>query len=121
MHGPIDPGGQHLLRGRRRRRGPAGCAYGRWGFCAEANQVCQNWIRAVHAGGQFAPEPERDVDPSALPVRGLDQRATLVAWVIWKRIGELHERIRDVQEGPDGLIYVLTDAAKGRILRLSPK
>ncbi len=30
------------------------------------------------------------------------------------------ERIRDVQEGPDGLIYVLTDNAEGRILRLSP-
>ncbi|KAF0183746.1 MAG: aldose sugar dehydrogenase [Alphaproteobacteria bacterium] len=32
----------------------------------------------------------------------------------------LDERIRDVQEGPDGLIYVLTDNAEGRILRLSP-
>jgi glucose/arabinose dehydrogenase len=30
------------------------------------------------------------------------------------------ERIRDVRVGPDGLIYVLTDNADGRILRLEP-
>jgi aldose sugar dehydrogenase len=29
-------------------------------------------------------------------------------------------RIRDVREGPDGLVYLLTDAADGRVLRLSP-
>ncbi len=30
------------------------------------------------------------------------------------------KRIRDVRQGPDGLIYVLTDDANGEILRLSP-
>ena len=35
-------------------------------------------------------------------------------------LGELGERIRDVRQGPDGLIYVITDSAQGRILRLSP-
>ena len=30
------------------------------------------------------------------------------------------ERIRDVRQGPDGLIYLLTDHPKGRILRLEP-
>lgn len=30
------------------------------------------------------------------------------------------ERIRDVRQGPDGLIYLLTDNPKGRILRLEP-
>lgn len=33
---------------------------------------------------------------------------------------DLRERIRDVVQGPDGLIYLLTDAPDGRILRLSP-
>ena len=33
---------------------------------------------------------------------------------------ELDERIRDVRVGPDGLIYVLTDSAEGKLLRLSP-
>jgi glucose/arabinose dehydrogenase len=33
----------------------------------------------------------------------------------------LGDRIRDVVQGPDGLIYVTTDNGNGRILRLSPK
>jgi glucose/arabinose dehydrogenase len=32
---------------------------------------------------------------------------------------ELNERIRDVREGPDGFIYLLTDSTDGRILRLA--
>jgi glucose/arabinose dehydrogenase len=31
------------------------------------------------------------------------------------------ERIRDVQQGPDGALYVVTDSASGRILKLVPK
>jgi glucose/arabinose dehydrogenase len=31
------------------------------------------------------------------------------------------ERIRDVRQGPDGALYLLTDSAKGRILKLVPK
>ena len=30
------------------------------------------------------------------------------------------ERIRDVRQGPDGTIYLLTDSAKGRVLRVQP-
>ena len=29
-------------------------------------------------------------------------------------------RIRDVRQGPDGLLYMLTDASNGRLLRLLP-
>jgi len=32
----------------------------------------------------------------------------------------LNDRIRDVRQGPDGAIYLLTDAPNGRILRLAP-
>ena len=31
------------------------------------------------------------------------------------------ERIRDVRQGPDGLLYVLTDSATGRLIRLHPQ
>ena len=31
------------------------------------------------------------------------------------------ERIRDVNEGPDGALYLLTDSPKGRLLKLVPK
>lgn len=33
---------------------------------------------------------------------------------------ELGERIRDVRSGPDGALYLLTDSADGRVLRVSP-
>jgi len=33
---------------------------------------------------------------------------------------ELHERIRDVREGPDGALYLLTDSSSGRLLRITP-
>jgi glucose/arabinose dehydrogenase len=35
-------------------------------------------------------------------------------------LGDLDERIRDVQQGPDGLLYLVTDNQEGRILRLLP-
>ena len=35
-------------------------------------------------------------------------------------LANLKERIRDVQQGPDGLIYVVTDNTNGRILRVRP-
>jgi len=33
---------------------------------------------------------------------------------------ELSERIRDVRQGPDGYLYMLTDADDGRLLRIEP-
>jgi len=37
-----------------------------------------------------------------------------------RMLQDLHERIRDVRQGPDGAIYLLTDNSAGRILRLAP-
>jgi glucose/arabinose dehydrogenase len=37
-----------------------------------------------------------------------------------KLLGELGERIRDVRQGPDGLLYVLTDSNNGKLIRLLP-
>ena len=33
---------------------------------------------------------------------------------------DLHQRIRDVKQGPDGLLYVATDELQGAILRIEP-
>lgn len=33
---------------------------------------------------------------------------------------ELNSRLRDVRSGPDGAIYLLTDSAEGKLLRLTP-
>ena len=35
-------------------------------------------------------------------------------------LGDLRERIRDVQQGPDGYIYLVTDNSDGRLLRVLP-
>jgi glucose/arabinose dehydrogenase len=37
-----------------------------------------------------------------------------------KLLQEVDQRIRDVREGPDGLLYVLTDESKGQLIRLVP-
>jgi aldose sugar dehydrogenase len=34
---------------------------------------------------------------------------------------ELRQRVREVRQGPDGLIYLLTDEAQGAVLRLEPQ
>ena len=33
---------------------------------------------------------------------------------------DLHQRIRDVRQGPDGLLYVLTDEKEGAVLKIEP-
>ena len=35
-------------------------------------------------------------------------------------LGELDKRFRDVQQGPDGFVYVVTDEADGEVLRIVP-
>lgn len=35
-------------------------------------------------------------------------------------LGDLRQRIRDVRQGPDGLLYVLTDEDDGALLRIEP-
>ena len=33
---------------------------------------------------------------------------------------DLHQRVRDVRQGPDGLLYLLTDEDAGAVLRIEP-
>ena len=35
-------------------------------------------------------------------------------------LDDLHQRIRDVRQGPDGLLYLLTDEDDGAVLRIEP-
>ena len=34
---------------------------------------------------------------------------------------DLRQRVRDVKQGPDGYLYVLTDEDEGAVLRIEPK
>ena len=38
-----------------------------------------------------------------------------------KLLTEVGQRVRDVRQGPDGLLYVLTDSSNGKLLRLLPR
>lgn len=66
------------------------------------------WKGNLFAGGLSGLSVQRVV----FTPRGLVGRETL--------IGELRQRIRDVREGPDGFLYVVTDANPGGILRIEP-
>ena len=33
---------------------------------------------------------------------------------------QFNERIRDVRQGPDGFLYVLTDERNGKLIRIEP-
>ncbi len=33
---------------------------------------------------------------------------------------DYHQRVRDVRQGPDGLVYVLTEEDDGAVLRIEP-
>ena len=46
-------------------------------------------------------------------LRGLPTRRDPLIW-------ELGQRIRDIQQGPDGLLYALTDEDDGALLRFEP-
>jgi glucose/arabinose dehydrogenase len=35
-------------------------------------------------------------------------------------LSELHQRIREVRQGPDGLLYLLTDEDAGALLKIEP-
>ena len=37
-----------------------------------------------------------------------------------RHLGELQERFRDIQQGPDGFLYAVTDSPNGRVLRIVP-
>lgn len=77
---------------------------------------------AIYRGSAFA-EWQGDLFAGGLvekSVRRIDmENGKVVGQEILLR--EVDERIRDVRVGPDGLIYVLTDSAEGKLLRLSPR
>jgi aldose sugar dehydrogenase len=72
--------------------------------------------------GERFPEWHGDLFVGALAARALYrldfERGRIVGQEIL--LAERKERIRDVRQGPDGLLYVLTDAPAGKLLRIEP-
>ena len=67
------------------------------------------WKNSVFVGGLVGEQMQR----ITFNLRGLPTRRDPMLW-------ELAQRIRDVQQGPDGLLYVLTDEEEGALLRIEP-
>ena len=67
------------------------------------------WKGSIFVGGLVGAQLQRIVlSAGGLPIR----RDSLLT--------ELNQRIREVRQGPDGLIYVLTDEEAGALLRIEP-
>jgi glucose/arabinose dehydrogenase len=68
-----------------------------------------DWKGNIFVGGLVGTQLQRIVlSPTGLPIR----RQSLLT--------ELQQRIREVQQGPDGLLYLLTDEEAGSLLRIEP-
>ncbi len=76
---------------------------------------------AVYNGGRF-PQWQGDLFAGALikqSVRHIDLDAE--GRVTGQKELRIGARVREVSQGPDGLLYVLTDEEDGRLLRIKPK
>jgi len=78
-------------------------------FVAQFEQALANVVTALRAAGG---KPENLV---RLTVKG--EKVTGEE----RLLKDLKERIRDVVQGPDGALYLLTDNAKGRVVKLVPR
>jgi glucose/arabinose dehydrogenase len=74
-----------------------------------------------YTGGAF-PDWQGDLFVGSLQPGGLVRLELQNGKVVkeTRYLGELRERIRDVQQAADGSLYVITDSPKGRVLRLEP-
>jgi glucose/arabinose dehydrogenase len=77
---------------------------------------------AFYGGARF-PAWQGDLFVSALAGKSLVRLVLKDDRVVAEErlLTELNARIRDVVQGPDGAMYVLTDGNAGKILRLVPK
>jgi len=72
--------------------------------------------------GALFPEWQGDLFASTLAERSVRRIRMLDGKLAGEEVlfEELDERIRDVRSGPDGALYLLTDNAEGRVLRVVP-
>ncbi len=77
------------------------------GLAVYRGDIYPQWQGHLFAGGLVSQDIKRiEVDASGNLVN-----ETAIA---------IGQRVRDVRQGPDGYLYVLTDAANGRLIRLEP-
>ncbi len=74
---------------------------------------------AFYTGDVF-PEWTGSLMISSLSKRGITRVVIENGAVTHEEQIDLGERIREVEAGPDGYVYALTDATDGRVVRLEP-
>ncbi|HEY8605912.1 MAG TPA: PQQ-dependent sugar dehydrogenase [Noviherbaspirillum sp.] len=92
-------------------------------------QPVHHWTPSIAPSGmaflrsdRYGKEWQGNLFVGALKFRYLDRIVLKDGKVVQeeKLLEDLKQRIRDVREGPDGLLYVLTDASDGQLIRLQP-
>ena len=71
--------------------------------------------------GDLFPAWRGNVLIGSLTQRALVRLGIDGARVVGEEIIPLGARIRDVEQGPDGAVYLLTDEQDGKVLRLRPE
>lgn len=72
-----------------------------------------------YMGDRF-PEWKGDLFAGGLVLRQVRRVIMDGEQVVGHEIMQFDERVRDVREGPDGFLYVLTDERNGKLLRIEP-
>jgi glucose/arabinose dehydrogenase len=83
---------------------------------------------AFYTGDRF-PQWKGDLFVGSLRMGGINRTGHLQRIVLNAKgeelrrevlLGDLKQRIRDVRQGPDGLLYILTDEEQGALLKIEP-
>ena len=86
------------------------------------------WVPSIAPGGfceyqgDAFPQWQGNLFVAALAEKSVRRLEMLGAMVLSQEImfTELNQRIREVRQGPDGYLYLLTDSDEGKVLRVSP-
>jgi aldose sugar dehydrogenase len=107
----------------------SGCEIGKGRHAPDFVEPLTTWVpRSIGPSGlcfydaALIPQWRGNLFLGALAGRAL-WRLTLAGDKVVEReplFQSLQERIRDVRQGPDGALYLLTDNSSGRVLRISP-
>jgi glucose/arabinose dehydrogenase len=90
-------------------------------------QPVHHWTPSIAPSGmafltsdRYGPAMKGDLFVGSLKFRYLARLELKGGKVAREHKMDVGERVRDVRQGPDGLLYLLTDESRGKLLRLAP-
>lgn len=94
---------------------------------AGMEQPLHYWVPSIAPSGmafltsdRYGPAVKGNLFVGSLKFQYLNRMELAGGKVVREHRIDIGERVRDVRQGPDGLLYVLTDSSSGRLLRLLP-